>query len=145
MELGIEVSDIIDKVSLLKPEPHRLERRVSGGITILDDSYNANLLGVESALSVLKDFDGRKVIYAQGLVECGQKKVELNKRLARAVGAVGDVVILSGENAKIIYNELKKSGFQGKIYQFSTLMHATSEFKNILTKGDILYLQNDIP
>ena len=145
LELGIEVSDIIKKVSSLKPEPHRLERRVSGGITILDDSYNANLLGVESALSVLKDFDGRKVIYAQGLVECGQKKVELNKRLARAVGAVGDVVILSGENAKIIYNELKKSGFQGKIYQFSTLMHATSEFKNILTKGDILYLQNDIP
>lgn len=145
LELGIEVGDIIMKVSSLKPEPHRLEKRVSGGITILDDSYNANLLGVESALNVLKDFDGRKVIYAQGIVECGQKKGELNKRLARAVAKVADIVILSGENAKIIYNELKKCGFQGKIYQFSTLMHATSEFKNILTKGDILYLQNDIP
>ena len=145
LELKVDKWEIQSACARLKAEPHRLERRVSGTITILDDGYNANIMGVRSALKVLGEMDGRKVIYAQGIVECGAKRRKLNREVGRLISGVAGVVILSGENAKIISKALKKSGFQGKIYKFSSLMHATSEFKNILKSGDILYLQNDIP
>ncbi len=145
LEMGVDKAEIQRIAEHLKAEPHRLEKRVSGTITVLDDSYNANILGVRSAMEVLENMDGRKVIYAQGIVECGTERRKLNGEVARLVSKVADVVILSGENAKIIEKNLKKDDFQGKIYKFSSLMHATEEFKNILKAGDILYLQNDIP
>ncbi len=145
LELNISKEYIKNTVGELKPVPHRLELSKAGDIYILDDSYNANLDGVKSALEVVSAFTRRKVVYAQGIVECGKKSREINREVGRLVGNVADVVILSGVNAKYIAKGLKEVAFQGEIRRYKNLMHAKADFKNILKRGDVLLLQNDIP
>ena len=145
LELGIDIESIVKAVGNLKATEHRLQVIVSGGITILDDSYNGNLVGVKEALNLIASYGGRKVIYAQGIVECGRQKGKINQEIGRAIGKVAEVVMLSGENSKHLLKGLKEVGFKGEIFKFSTIMHAKDSFKNILKQGDIFYIQNDIP
>ncbi len=145
LELGVEREVIIRVVEGLSPVEHRLEIRRNGNLTILDDSYNANEVGVMEALEVLSTFLGRKVIFAQGVVECGRKKREINEKIGRKVGETADVVLLAGENIPHLKRGLQEVGYLGKIYEFTSVMHAKGEFKNILRQGDILYIQNDVP
>ena len=145
LEMGVGEETIKRVVASLTPTPHRLEVIKSGGLVILDDSYNANEIGVLEGLEVLSAYNGRIVIYAQGVVECGNKKREINEKIGREMGKIASVVLLSGENARYLKVGLKKSGYKGEIYKFKNVTHAEREFKNILKGGDILYIQNDIP
>ena len=145
MELGVDEESVKRVVLSLTQTPHRLELVRSGSVLVLDDGYNANERGVLEGLKVVESYSGRKVIYAQGVVECGLKKRRINVKIGERVGAVADVVILSGENSKHLRRGLKNSGYKGEIYHFRNVMHAKGEFKNILKSGDLLYLQNDIP
>ncbi len=145
MELKVEREEIIEAIARVTSEPHRLEVKEEGGLFIVDDGYNGNVEGVKSALEVLKECKGRKIIYSQGIVECGKLERALNREVGILVGKVADVVILSGINAKYIEKGVKEGGFNGEIYKFPSIAHATEGLKHILKQGDILYLQNDIP
>ena len=145
LELKVEKEEIIEAIRRVKCEPHRFEVKEEGGLFVVDDGYNGNIEGAKSALEVLKECKGRKIIYSQGIVECGKMERALNREVGRLVGNVADVVILSGINAKNIEKGLKEGGFNGKIYKFPSITHATEGLKHILKQGDILYLQNDIP
>ncbi len=79
--LGVSVQDIQDAVYALEPTPHRLELIKSGNISIIDDSYNSNLIGAREALEVLKSFNGRKIVVTPGFVEMGQEQNKLNFQL----------------------------------------------------------------
>ncbi len=143
--LGVSKDAVNNAINGLKPIEHRLSVTENGGITIIDDGYNANLDGVMSALDVLQTFDGRKVVYAQGIVEQGKMQRAVNERIGEEISKRAEIVILSGVNQKYVESGLIKGGFKGEIYRFSSLMHAQAEFKNILKRGDVLLLQNDIP
>ena len=58
----MSLPEIAAAAALLTPVPHRLEKRVSGGVNILDDSYNANTAGALAAVETLKLFKGRKFV-----------------------------------------------------------------------------------
>ena len=145
LEIGVSEESVMKAIGELEPVEHRLELINSGGISILDDSYNANEVGVMEALGLIATYSGRKVIYAQGVVECGNKKRIINRKIGREMGKIANVIILSGENTSHLKRGIKESGYAGKIYEFSNITHAEREFKNILRQGDILYIQNDIP
>ena len=144
-KMGISLAEIAYAVRGLRPVPHRLEATTAGGITIIDDSYNANIEGVGCALEVLAAFKGRKVLYTQGIVELGHKQREINRKLGKLAAAVADVVMLSGVNARAIADGLREGGFGGEIHRYSGLSEAREAFKTLLRNGDVLLIQNDIP
>jgi len=143
--LGVENDKIVEAIRELKPVPHRLEYFRANGIHILDDSYNANMNGIKSALECLSSFDARKVVLAQGIVELGKKQAVANREVGRLLSRAADVVMLTGSNKKRIKEGLTLDGFSGKIYEFPTLKKTQAAFKDILTEGDVLLLQNDLP
>ncbi|MFW5780775.1 MAG: UDP-N-acetylmuramoyl-tripeptide--D-alanyl-D-alanine ligase [Bacillota bacterium] len=146
-KLGISDNDLRKKITSLEPVPHRLQVIKSpNGITIIDDSYNCNLEGAVSALQTLAEFDGRKTVFSQGIIELGfQKQKETNKYLGYLISKVADIVILCGENSDYIKDGLKEKKFKGKIYTYKSLKAAQKDFTNILKSGDVLLLQNDLP
>lgn len=143
--LGVTLDEATAAVKGLKPVPHRLELKRLDGVTVIDDGYNANFDGVLSALETLSYFDGRKVVYAQGVVELGKLQKKVNVDVGRAVAAVADVVILSGVNADYIESGLADGGYRGKIYRFDTIKEATENLPSILISGDVVLFQNDLP
>ena len=144
-EMGVSLPEIARTVKELRPVPHRLEASRAGDITVIDDSYNANIEGVGCALEVLAAFPGRKVVYTQGIVELGRAQKSVNREVGRLVAAVADAVILSGVNAQAIYEGLRESGFSGEVHRYSGLKEAEEGFKEVLRPGDVLLIQNDIP
>lgn len=145
VELGVPPNEIKEAVKALKPVPHRLELKRLDGITVIDDGYNANYEGVLSAFETLAYFDGRKVVYAQGIVELGRRAKRVNTDVGRALSRVADVVILSGVNADYIAVGLSEGGYKGEIIRLRSMKEATDALPDILKYGDVVLFQNDIP
>lgn len=145
VNLGVPNEDIVTAVKNLRPVPHRLELKRMGNITIIDDGYNANFEGVLSAFDTLTCFEGRKVVYAQGIVELGRQSKRVNTGVGRALSRVADVVILSGVNADYIAVGLSEGGYRGEIKRFKSMKEVTDALPDILKSGDVVLFQNDIP
>jgi UDP-N-acetylmuramoyl-tripeptide--D-alanyl-D-alanine ligase len=145
-KLGVTQGQIANAVANLKPVPHRLQLVPNTrGITIIDDSYNCNLDGATAALDVVKSFDGRKIVFTQGIIELGKQQFSENETLGTLVATVADMVILTGENTVAIQQGLQKANFNGEIHIFSSLFEAQENFATLLKQGDVLLIQNDLP
>src|SRR5690606_3808483 len=83
-KLGVSLEEIAQKITELKPVPHRLQLIESGGgLTIIDDSFNANLEGAKAALNVLKSFLQKKIVITAGLVDMGKRQKSVNEELGK--------------------------------------------------------------
>src|SRR3990167_4887816 len=73
--LGMKIEDIELGLKNTRPFEHRLDpREESGGIIVIDDSYNGNPDGVRAAINFLKEIKNKRRFYiTPGLVEMGSK------------------------------------------------------------------------
>lgn len=144
--LGMDIDSISYGIEKLEFTPHRLEVIKANGITIIDDSYNANEVGVKVALDTLSMFDSRKVVLCQGIVEGGEKEEEINYNLGVKMSSVADIAILVGKLADKLQKGLIDSGYNPtRIIKFKNLREAQTAFKDTLRAGDVLLLLNDLP
>ena len=144
--LGMSLHEIASSAGLLTPVPHRLEKRVFGGVNILDDSYNANTAGALSAVETLKLFKGRKFVVTPGLVELGELEEKRNGELGAALVGL-DGIILVGETrvSAVSAGYLNAGGYGGKLRTLPTLREAQLVLKNELGPGDTVLFLNDLP
>ena len=144
--LGMDIDSISYGIEKLEFTPHRLEVIKANGITIIDDSYNANEVGVQVALDTLSMFDSRKVVVCQGIVEGGEKEDEINYNLGVKMSSSCDIAILVGKLADKLQKGLVDSGYNPtRIIKYKNLREAQSAFKDNLRAGDVLLLLNDLP
>ncbi len=147
LELGLTIDEIKDAVANLKPVPHRLEVSENNGITILDDSYNASVEGVEAALEVLSKFSNNRIVVTPGLVELGKLEKEENIKYGEKLAKVADYVIIVNQvNLDSIKQGLENKKFdKEKIFTVDTLKDAKTKLKDIVKEGDTVLFENDLP
>ncbi|MDE5654382.1 MAG: UDP-N-acetylmuramoyl-tripeptide--D-alanyl-D-alanine ligase, partial [Clostridia bacterium] len=147
VSLGLNIVQISDGISQLTPVEHRLQTiKLPTGITIIDDSYNSNEDGAKLAIETLAMFNGRKIVATQGIVEMGKEQKRVNFELGERIAEVADIAILIGINREDIRLGMLSGNFCDKnIYLVEHLDNAKELFSAILTRGDILLLQNDLP
>ena len=85
LELGIEPSEIQERINKLRPVSMRLE--VKQGINnciLIDDSYNNDFVGLTMALNFLTQQDHRKdkILILSDLLQTGQKEEDLYREIA---------------------------------------------------------------
>lgn len=150
---GMALEEIRDAIAKVEPVPHRLQLSAgAGGVTIIDDSFNANPVGAKAALEVLDDFGrdangGKKVLVTPGMVELGEQEYEENRRFGERAAAVCDRVILVGPSRTTpILEGLKTANYPSE--QVSVAVNL-AEVKNYLAKllkpGDVVLFENDLP
>ncbi len=145
-KLGVELDDIAESIYNLESTPHRLEVSRANGITIIDDSYNANPVSVDASLRTLSLFDERRVVIVQGMVELGEATFRENYELGVKLSSVADIVVVVGPLADTIRKGLLDAGYNPtKIIEFTTLKLATSHFGEILKANDVMLIINDLP
>lgn len=144
-DLGVSASDIAAVVAKLEPAPHRLQPIEARGMTVIDDSYNANPDGVKNAFDTLRLFEGRRAVATQGIVEGGKKGDELNERLGAQLVGVVDVAIVIGPNADAIERGAREARFCGQLYRAADLEEAKRLFATALDGVSVLLIQNDLP
>lgn len=146
--LGLTNLQLQRGVSLLQPVEHRLQLlRSAGGVTIIDDAFNANPRGAKAALDVLAKFPGRRIIVTPGMVELGEKEDEYNRDFGREMASAADVCVLIGKkHSKPIQDGLIEAGYPANdIHVFASLSDATAWINGEMRPGDFILYENDLP
>ena len=150
---GMELEEIRDAVAKVEPVPHRLQLSAgAGGVTIIDDSFNANPVGAKAALEVLDDFGrapngGKKVLVTPGMVELGEQEYEENRRFGERAAQVCDRVILVGPNRTApILDGLKTANYPKEQVRIAANLAEVKDYLGKLLKpGDVVLFENDLP
>ncbi len=147
LHLGAKEKDIQKVTRELKSTPHRLEIISNGNLIILDDSYNSNFDGFKEALSVLKKFEGRKIVVSPGLVELGGKQFEFNYKIGKEIAKSCNYVIVMNKTNKIaLKNGLKSEKFsREKIYYADTREEQKEILVKLIKGKTVVLFENDLP
>jgi UDP-N-acetylmuramoyl-tripeptide--D-alanyl-D-alanine ligase len=147
--LGLPVDEAARDALRLEPAPHRLQLIPSpGGMTIIDDSYNANPVGVHNGLEVLRQMRGRhKILVTPGLVELGAVEEAENRRFGEHAATVCDHVILVGaRQTQPIAEGLRAGGLPDeRTHVVESLDEVTATLARIAGPGDVTLFANDLP
>ena len=102
--LGVGPEQLARPLSRLRPSVMRGSVSRIGGITLIDDCYNANPPAVEAMLEVLRGTPATRRIAVLGeMRELGGRSQELHRRVGAAVGRAGidHLVAVTGDAAEI--------------------------------------------
>jgi len=146
---GMSLREIAARVRTLQPAESRLVRQVApNGITILNDAYSANPVGIISALQTLALHQtGRRLLITPGMVELGDLMESENRKLGElAARHATDVILVGTKQAPPIHAGLMAAGFPAERAQtVETLGEAVEWYQRNLGAGDTVLFLNDLP
>lgn len=145
--LGISKEDIASAIRTLSPSPHRLELIKNNFSTIIDDSYNSNMVGASEALNVLSKFGGNKIVVTPGLVEMGKAQSEINFKFGAMIADVADFVVIMNETNKnqLLSGAISHKFNNDRIFFASTRKEQKELLSRIMTQGCVVLFENDLP
>ena len=146
--LGLTAEQIARGIEKSHPIEHRLQLiRNPGGMSVIDDAFNSNIRGARQAFQVLKVFPEKRIVVTPGMVELGEKEYEMNREFGEAMADCCDRAILVGKKrSQAISEGLRAGGFaENNIHVVSSLDEATALLRQIVTPGDTVLFENDLP
>jgi UDP-N-acetylmuramoyl-tripeptide--D-alanyl-D-alanine ligase len=89
--LGVPLDGVVDGLADPAPSPWRMElTRTAGGITVLNDAYNASPTSMAAALRSLASLDaGRRVAVVGLMAELGDQELEGHRSIAVLADELG--------------------------------------------------------
>ncbi|MGQ9910033.1 MAG: UDP-N-acetylmuramoyl-tripeptide--D-alanyl-D-alanine ligase [Candidatus Flexifilum sp.] len=146
---GMPLRDVARRVRSLQPAESRLVRQTTPeGITIINDAYSANPVGVVHALRVLSLHQtGRRLLITPGMVELGPMMESENRKLGEtAAQHATDVILIGAQQTDPIRAGLLDAGFDpDRIHVMATLSEAVAWYQRNLQPGDCVLFMNDLP
>ena len=143
-ELGLDVYDVATRIGHLTPPQHRLTVvRAPSGLTIIDDTFNANPASSVVALEALLQVpvNGRRVVVTPGLVELGTRQREENRLFGRRVHEANcELVVVAATNSAAL-----REGFSGTVVRCATREEAVGWVRENLSGEDAVLYLNDLP
>lgn len=145
--LGMPINLIAKSIASIEPIKNRMEIIKAGKYTIINDAFNSNPVGSKEAVSVLSKFPGRKIIITPGMVELGKDEESINHDFGVHIGKHVDIAILIGrKHVEPIKKGILSTGFQNdNLYIVSSLEESTRLLNSIVSEGDIVLYENDLP
>ena len=142
--LKVEINNILCAIQNLAPPKHRAEIiKNQRGVTIIDDSYNANIEGIKSTAQAMDVFKGNKIAVTSGIVELGKEYKDLNFEVGKILAQSFSTVIVMGVNAQKIKDGVQKEG--GTAIFYSDMQKVKDFLLKELKKGDVVVFFSDLP
>lgn len=115
---GVTPAHIVTGLSVVKMAAGRLEvRELDSGVTLLDDSYNANPQSMTAALKALGDWPclGRKIAVLADMLELGDVAAECHRELGVYAASRADYLLTMGEWADYVVQGADSANVAGKL------------------------------
>jgi UDP-N-acetylmuramoyl-tripeptide--D-alanyl-D-alanine ligase len=141
---GMNLVKISEALANYKPARGRTELfKGLRGSFVIDDSYNASLLSMQSGLHTLADLPAKRRIAVLGdMLEIGPYSIEAHEKIGKIAAKCADVLIVIGPRAKLIAETAKKARFAKRnIYEFATVDDALGPVPDLLKPGDLVLLK----
>ena len=115
---GVDVKQIKEALEDFQPFPMRMEIvSLKGGITLINDAYNANPYSTELALETLAEAkgEGRAIAVLGDMLELGSFTKEAHEQIGRKVSELSiDILLTLGEEASTVVESAIRHGFPVK-------------------------------
>jgi UDP-N-acetylmuramoyl-tripeptide--D-alanyl-D-alanine ligase len=148
LALGVELSDVVERLDSLPVPEHRQEIARSGkGVIIIDNTFSSNPASAASSLALmtrLADPGVRRVVVTPGMVELGPLQPIENRDFAVAADdAATDMVIVGYTNRKFLLSGAAHRDLL--VHLAPTRERAVDWVRDTLTDGDVVLYENDLP
>ena len=145
-EFGVPLATVATRAAHLRPAAHRGEvLRMASGVTVIDDSYNANPDATKKALGVLAGSQASRRIAVIGeMLELGERSSELHQGVGRAaVDARVDVLVsVGGAPAKALAEAAAAAGMAAvAVHYFATSDEAATAMAALVRAGDLVLVK----
>ena len=112
-------------------------QQLPNNITLIDDTYNANLASSYAALDVLATYTGRKLFAYGGMAELGKNTKKFHRNIGEKAKNIGvDQLYICGKNAQPTYKE-----FLGNKFYFDKTEDLSKSLADQLTDGDTVLVK----
>ena len=149
LELGVDAADVNDALRSLPQIEHRLEvKKQPDGITWIDDAFNSNPIGFQSALNLLAKLGGRnrKILITPGMVELGATHDDIHEKIGASAGEICDVVIVvNGKRIPTFIKGFQSTASSNALKEFDSFENAYAWFLQNKQEGDVVLVENDLP
>lgn len=140
--VGADISMAAKALADWRPPAGRGERWRVGGITLIDDSYNANPLSLAAALDALAHCNGRRVAILGDMLELGPDEAALHRAVSRDENLRQiDTVHCVGPLMKHLYDALPAAK-RGEWVETSGEL--ALQVKKLLTGGDVVMVKGSL-
>ena len=113
---------------------------LENGIKIINDAYNASYESMKASLKVLSEYkENRKIAVLGDMFELGDFSKELHEKVGEEVIKNNiDILICTGENARVIAKKAKEKKNSKNIYYVDTKEKIEVLLKEKAEKGDVI-------
>lgn len=125
------------------PEAQRLAaRRLPGGVTLLDDAYNASPASTKAALDVLGLLPGRRIALLGDMLELGAYASPAHREVGEHVPGRADILVTVGDMGREIARAARTAGAPAAgVHECDSTAEAISLLPEILRRGDTLLVK----
>lgn len=143
--LGVTSAEFAQAMQDFTPVPQRMAYQQVNGITVIDDTYNANPSSMAAALAELVSHDEapRRVMIVGDMAELGDASDELHRELGQRIAAANvDLLLAVGPQAAICANAALENGmgWAGVTRSVSSKRLARL-VKSMIRKGDVILVK----
>lgn len=141
LPLGVPLEHMVLGLEAWTPVKGRMGLIRSGGLTVLDDTYNANPESMGSALRTLKEASGRKVAVLGDMLELGEASEEEHAGVGKLAAELGvDVLVAIGASSETTAEGARRAGLKA-VFSFGSKRNALELLKRILHEGDTVLVK----
>lgn len=142
--MGADLEKASQSLSRFHPVAWRMELEQVAGLTILNDSYNANPDSMRAALATLAEQKAaRRVACLGDMKELGEKSKDLHAEVGRAAASAGlDLLVAVGAESKTLADAAVASGMDSKkVFWFISQKEALEFLLGFLSPGDMVLVK----
>ncbi len=141
--LDIALQEAAAALGTMQSAERRLRVETAGGVTLIDDTYNAGPDSMRAALDVLAQTEGRRrIAVLADILELGSYLEEGHRSVGRyAAEKNPDVLIAIGSNAKYYAIGAEEAGYRGHLAHYDSNREAMEYLLAELRQGDVVLVK----
>lgn len=146
-ECGVAVETLPVVLAGLRPVKRRgASVMLSGGVRVVDDSYNSSPAAFEAALAAIAatPAPGRRVVVAGEMLELGDSTLPLHEACGRAVGRAGVSLLVAIGGAPmdaLVLGAVLEGLPRGSAHRFDDSAQAAAAIDDLVAPGDVVLVK----
>ncbi len=143
--MGLSEEEIITSLATARGPEMRLQMQKIGGVTLINDAYNANPNSVRAALETVKllPSHGRRIAVLGDMLELGRSNDRYHKEIGEFAAACGiNALLCVGANAEIMATAAERAGMTSNaVSRHADSTSAADSITQWLTDGDLVLIK----
>ncbi len=143
--LGYSIESVLPGVARLRGARGRMQIHRAGGLTLIDDSYNANPLSASAGISQLAGMQGhrRRVMVVGDMLELGAAADSRHRDLGRQVAQAGiDMLVAVGQYAENVLSGAREQGLSNdRLLAWQDAEGCMRDLPELLGDGDLVFVK----